>query len=387
MRRSNFPLRILLIGRETGPFAQLLKNSHIHSNIGSVDVLGNMETRIYSDWKFSVIKQEPGSSLVRKKKKSTVDILFELATIMLEEKKFDILIPLAPFHKFPDLIKHFSNLCEITITTQASLEKTSSDCMFIKYLIEEFPQFIPYYNRIKIKKVLDENREGMVITDVHKVFIKSETKDENYKELATEGFFLPLKEIHCAGFFSTNESVLFLGFQTLKSPDGFNFINKDLEKNAYYPCNEETSFMKELSNLIRIIEKLNLVGLISIYFGIIENKIVPFSCNVLPDENIDLWMNKTNNNFIPHFLKFSKDLEPFSRDSLFGYKIPIYSQLSSVPAIPPELATQRNLPGISAHFKYPICAIFGALNTYQNVKREILEKKEIIHKILGNFNP
>ncbi|MHA2294210.1 MAG: hypothetical protein ACXACK_18775, partial [Candidatus Hodarchaeales archaeon] len=307
MSHLKFPLRTIVIGRETGPITRLLNKFAPNTKIGAVDILGNVETRSYSNWKFSVIKQAPGYSLNRKQQKSMVDLLFELTLVMLEEKEFDQLIPLAPFHKFPALVNLLRKECEIPISTQDTLEKACSDFTFIETLIEQFPSFDSYYKKLNFEKDLDQFRDGLAITELNRFFIKSETGHEINKKLATEGIFLPINDIFCVGFFSRNKSVNFLGFQVLKPPDGHDFFWDDLEKNAYYPKTENSTFTNGISIFVRIINQLNLVGLITIYFGVIEDQIVPFSCNVLPDENIDLWMRKTRNILSPRLVNWTKN--------------------------------------------------------------------------------
>ncbi len=388
MRNSKFPLRTLVIGRETGPIAQLLNIYVPNTLIGAVDILGNMETRNYSDWKFSVVKQAPGYSLDRKKQKSLVDLLFELAIVMLEEKEFDQIIPLAPFHKFPDLVHQLGKVCEIPLTTQESLEKTSSDFTFIEALIALFPNFDSYYKKVNFKENSDHYRDGLIITEMKRFFITSETGDKFNKNLATEGIFIPIQEIKCAGFFSVNEFVNFLGFQELKPPDGYKFFWDDLERNSYYPDLENSICTNGISTFVQMIKQLKLFGLITIFFGIIEDQIVPFSCNVLPDENIDLWMEKVGNNLTSRLVKGKKNQNPLRVDPLFGFKIPIHSsKVAPVPTIPPDLATQRNLPGIVSYNEYPICAIYGTADTCQNVNKEILKSRNKVLQILDEFNP
>ncbi len=387
MRTSNSPNRILVIGRENGPITQLLKLNLKNTKIGSVDVLGNMETRKYSEWKFSVKKQVPDSSLDRKKRKTTVDLLYELAVIMLEEQKFDQVIPLAPFHKHPHLVKQLRNACKIPLSNQKSLEISSSDFVFINHLIDEFTHLSSFYKQVEANGVLEKDSEGLVVTDVNRFLITKETKHKGRKDLGGKGYFLPFNDIHCAGFFSSSELTKFLGFQTLKPPDGHEFFHKDLEKNSYYPFVENPLITSGISTLTCVIQQLKLVGLITIFFGVIENQIVPFSCNTLPDENIDLWMKKTYDKITPHLVKYVKNPDTFTKNPLFGYKTPLYpSKLFIVPEIPPELATQRNLPGISAHNDHPICAICCTSNSFQNVRREMLKKRERVQGILDGIN-
>jgi len=210
----------LVLGRETGPIAQLLRKNVPKMKIGAVDILGNMETREFADWKFSVVKQGPGISLGRKKQKSTMVLLFELAKVMLEEKEFDQLIPLAPFNKSPSMVKQLRKECDIPLTTQDSLETTYSDFRFIKALIEHFPGFDTYFKRVNLRKDLDQFKNGLVITEINRFSNTSEIKNKGINIPSTDGFYIPIESIHCAGFFSVKESVNFLGFQSLKSPEG-----------------------------------------------------------------------------------------------------------------------------------------------------------------------
>ncbi|MHA1237436.1 MAG: hypothetical protein ACTSQ9_07245, partial [Candidatus Hodarchaeales archaeon] len=94
--------RILIIGQETGPFAKQIKKLYPDMKIGSVDILGNLDTRNSVESAFSVVKQTPGESLERKKVRSDLDLLYELTLIMLDEIEFDILIPLTPFNSNPE---------------------------------------------------------------------------------------------------------------------------------------------------------------------------------------------------------------------------------------------------------------------------------------------
>ena len=306
---------------------------------------------------------------------------------MLEERDFDLLIPQAPFHRFPQKIKHLLNLCEIPIISEESLEITSSNTNFINYMIEVFPEFGMYFDNKIEQNNLEKYRNGVYISDTSVSLLKDKEKSEPISKTDLEGFFLPLTNIYCIGFFSTSNSIKIMGLQKVKPPENHDFINDSLEMNSYYPCNEIRSKRKYLSVLTNIVRKLNLVGFNTLFFGIYKEEIIPFACVSLPDEKIDLWTNLLNSKITSFFLKGIKNSSTDSINPIYGFKIPFYSsQTIEVPTIPQKLATQRNLPGILSHNNHPVCAIVGTSNSYQEVEEDIIKKKSSLNRILKNPN-
>jgi hypothetical protein len=379
--------RILIIGREAGPFAKLIKKTYPHMKIGSVDILGNLDTREAVESAFSVVKQTPGESLERKKVRSDLDLLYELTLIMLEEVEYDILIPLTPFNSNPEYLQLLSNKISLSIIDWKTLEKTSSPWTFLSYLAD---MDLNYYSQKKhgeFDKSWEENlEEGLFVTKNGIIRIDNPIRESDYYELPKESFFLPIKEIHCAAFYSTPEFVFNIGIQTITSTQNQLLNYDEIERNAYFPFESDLmpSSSSVIENLIEIINQGELMGFITIYFGIKDKKILPFSCNSLPDEKIDLWNERNRNNLIPILLNPSKtDFIPKTQ-TIYGYKYPIFvSHPIKVPVIPKELAEQRNMPGVYTTVDYPVCSIQEYSDNHKTLSRKLELHIEQIHMLLG----
>jgi len=379
--------RILIIGREVGPLATQIKSLYPSMKIGSVDILGNLDTRNSVESAFSVVKQTLGESLERKKVRSDLDLLFELALIMLDEIEFDILIPLTPFNSNPEYLRSLSDKIKVSIVDWKTLEKTSSSWKFLSYLIKSDPNSSQQIKLIEFEELLEiKGEEGLFVTRRGNLFINKNKNSTEYSLKPEEGFFLPIKEIHCAAFFSTSDFISNIGVQTISPSSNHSFFYDEIEKNAYIPFSSTQALpiSEIIEHLRKIIKKFRFMGFLTIYFGIIGKNLVPISCNSIPDEKVDLWSEKTANNLIPHLIDPSKNFSPSNSKMVYGYKYPIYtSHTIKVPMIPEKLAEQRNLPGVYNTVDYPVCTIQSFSDDVKNLSRELVVNMKQIHKILG----
>jgi len=294
--------RILIIGREVGPLAKQIKNLYPNMKIGSVDVLGNLDTRNSVESAFSVVKQTPGESFEREMVRSDLDLLYELTLIMLDEEEFDILIPLAPFNSNPEYLRFISDKIKLPVVDWKSLEKTRSPWKFLSHLMDSDPILSSKYDIIKFEEIHSrKGEEGLFVTNIGNFYLnRNNFKTDDYPK-PEEGFFLPIKEIHCAAFYSTSDMISNIGVQTIGPSSNHAFFYNEIEKNAYLPFHSAETFSigKIIDNLSNIIKQEQLTGFLTLFFGINEKNIVPISCNSIPDEKIDLWVGKTVNNLIP----------------------------------------------------------------------------------------
>ncbi|MHA1946057.1 MAG: hypothetical protein ACXAC6_00525 [Candidatus Hodarchaeales archaeon] len=379
--------RILIIGREAGPLVKLIKKSYPHMKIGSVDILGNLDTRESVESAFSVVKQAPGGSLERIKARSDLDLLYELTLIMLEEVEYDILIPLTPFNSNPEYLQLISNKISLPIVDWKTLEMTSSPWTFLSYLANFDLNYSSQKNLKEFEKLWEvKGEEGLFVTKNGIFNIDKRIGESDYYELPEEGFFLPIKEIHCAAFYSTPAFASNIGVQTITSSQNQAFFYNEIEKNAYLPFKSTLmpSSSAVIENLFEIIKQGELMGFITIYFGIKDRQIVPISCNSLPDEKIDLWNERNRNHLIPLLIDPSeKDFLPKTQ-MVYGYKYPIFvSHPIKVPVIPKELAEQRNIPGVFTTVDYPVCSIQDYSDDLRVLSRKLELNIKHIHMLLG----
>ena len=379
--------RILITGRETGPLAKQIKNLYPNMKIGSVDILGNQDTRNSVESAFSVVKQSPGESLERKKVRPDLDLLHELTLIMLDEIEFDILIPLTPFNSNPEYLRSLSDKIRLPIVNWKTLEKTSSPWKFLSHLTESDLTSSPQQKIIGFEELFEtKGEEGLFVAKKGSIHINKNKVSTDYSPMTEEGFFLPIKEIHCAAFYSSSEFISNIGVQTINPSSNHAFFYNEIEKNAYVPFNPTQTIPlgETIEHLIDIIKQAQLMGFLTLYFGINERKIVPISCNSIPDEKIDLWSEKTANNLISLLINPSKNKSPPKPRIVYGYKYPIFtSHPIKVPMIPEKLAEQRNLPGVYNTVEYPVCTIKKFSSNVKDLSRELEVNMNQIHKVLG----
>ncbi|MHA2225991.1 MAG: hypothetical protein ACXAC8_12345 [Candidatus Hodarchaeales archaeon] len=378
--------RILVIGREVGPIIHMLKEKIPNASFGAVDLLGNEETRLFADWKFSVEKQIPDKSILRPKQRSIIDLLFELTLVMLEDLEFDILIPTAPFQTKPQYLLLFSKQVKIPLMNSRSLSNTKSDFTFVSKVYNIFPEIpLSVIRFSNVSNNIGDNNRGIFISNKKTCFLSTRSDDSSEYSSDEQGFLLPISQIHCAFFISFPPQLNFIGFQTLSSPHDYPFISDKLERNALIPFDSRIGVSNDtaVSFLSQIISKLELTGLISIYFGLSDNNILPISCNVLPDENFDLWESRSSKSLIPYII--SANYQSFSHQpsSNFAYKLPIYSsQTIRIPTLLKTITSQCNIAGSISHPNYPICCISGKNESLIEANRSFKRKKVEIHQIL-----
>ncbi len=387
MRNSIHPLnRILVVGREVGSIARLLKKTVPKVTIGAVDVLGNEETRYYADWKFSVVKQVPEIAIQRPKHRPLLDLLYELTKVMLEDLEFDLLIPTSPFQSKPVLIQQLSQEVQVLAPNNKMMEQVSSANSFLTKIFEISPEIIPSPIRFSsISETVSNHSPMLFVTEEGIQFFSNNMPLTSIGKSNNIGFLLPLPQIHCALFIGSNHSLKFLGFQTLISPYDHPFFLSYLERNGFIPFSLPRGFTirKIISFLSNVISILNLNGIITIYFGMTKHQIFPVSCNVLPDENFDLWEIRTSKTLIDYLLSLMHKTKSISISSNFAFKLPIYSQRPiRVPNLSKTLVGQRNLDGVISNPEYPICSLLETTSSSLAAQQLLNQKKKEILEIL-----
>ncbi len=386
MSLSHSSKRILIVGREVGPITQLLKKGIPKVSIGAVDVLGNQETRLYADWKFSVEKQTPDKSIFRPKHRTILDLLYELALVMLEDLEFDLLIPLSPFQTKPQYIHQLSQEVEVLAPSNKSLKKVISPHTFLSNVYSNFPEIIPQSTLISdISNFSATNFPVVFVSDHQMSFFSSEKSISSTVSSNQSGFLLPLSKVHCAFFIGFTHRLRFIGLQTLSSPHDHAFFPDSLEKNALFPFSLPSGFTYQriISFLSEIIIQLGFTGMITIYFGLSKDKIYPVSCNVLPDENFGLWEIKSSKKLIPLLFSAKNDQNHLLSFSNFVFKLPIYSHRSiKVPSLSKRRCIQQNLAGVISHPDYPLCALLGNNSSSSGAHFLLKQEKKGILKVL-----
>ncbi|MFX0172483.1 MAG: hypothetical protein ACFE9L_11230 [Candidatus Hodarchaeota archaeon] len=388
MPLENSSKRILVIGREVGPIAKSLKEKIPKVFIGAVDILGNQETRFFSDWAFSVEKQTPDISILRPKHRNILDLLFELAKVMLEDLEFDLLIPLSPLHVKPNYIQQLSQEVNIAFPNLSSVKKTSSSFVFLTTISSDYPEIFPptsFYT-----KTSDFSTKDFPIILIAESKIKIAYSEVSMASIPIhkDCFIFPVSQIHCAFFVAYLNFFQFIGLQTLSPPYQHTFFSDQLERNALIPFSTKTNFSNnEISSLcLSIIRQLKLKGLITIYFILVEDKFFPVSCTVLPDENFDVWENRVQTSLVPFLVSANTDLDPQLFASKFVHKIPIYAHSPiKVPIIPKEYASQRNIPGVISNPEYPLCTVTGSGSKLTKVQKQLKQKKDNLITILDTY--
>ena len=386
MNISHFDKRTLVVGREVGPIVQLIKEKSPKVLIGAVDILGNEETRLYADWKFSVEKQFPDTSINRIKHHSIVDLLFELALVMLEDLEFDLLIPLSPLQTKPEYIHKLSREVEVYASSYKLLEQATSPYVFLTNILSSIPELIPTSiftsdlssAQVREFPIIFVSKNGLSLIPSENTTISLDSSD-------LSGFILPISEIHCASFLSYTHGFKILGLQTLSAPHEHSFFVDHLEKNAMIPFSKPAGYPIEriISYLSRIITKLGVSGMGTIFFGFSKNYIIPVSCNFLIDENFVFWDKNSTKSLVPLLFSQETNSIPKLNASLNAFRSPIYSYRSiKVPSLPRDLCTQRNLPGVVSHPEYPLCAISARSSSFSSAQNLLQQKKKEILRVL-----
>jgi hypothetical protein len=380
--------RILVIGREVGPLVQQIKEFNSEIEIGAVDILGNLETRKYSNWTFSVENQKEDTQLGRVKPRSIEEYLLELGFVMLEEISFDQVILLTPFQRKPEFIKSLLNEVEIPSINLPTIEYTHNDWQFTKTILEEGiveTTDIVFFSQ---DNLIQNKNPGIYITKNNKFLLPSDYNNSESITRSKKGFFVPANEIHCGAFYSAKNHLSFLGLQTLCAPIGHEYFPNELERNSYKPfeSSKQREVKKIRSLLSKVIEKLNLFGFLTLFFTFQDEKIIPFSCYSLPDENIDLWLSKIHNHVTHLLINPSKSGAKPNIQNQWGFKTPFYYKYSLVvPKIPFQLAVQRNIPGVRSHPEYPICALVKTSNDDLSLNETQKVKEQELRDIFSKF--
>ena len=383
MITNNHPERILLVGRETGPLAKIIKKFNPDIYIGSVDVLGNLDTREIVDSAFSVVKQKFGDLIDKPTILNEAEYLFKLSLIMLGEIDYDLLIPLAPFNLYPELLKSLSAKIDMNIIEWKKNENMSSSWKLLSYLDRKSIYSAQTLELSEINQLKQD--QGVFVTKEEILWIKSNSDLNNSELHQKKGFFLPINEIHCAALFSQQQDIVLIGIQTVVQPKNQVFCWNNLEKNALIPFETAQKIIKKniKEKIILFTKKMNFNGFFTLYFSIKDNEILPIFCNPLPDERIDLWNNKTVNTLYPLFIEPLDLTKKPVPNNLFGYKYPIYSsKVIRVPRIPKQLAGQRNIPGAYSNINFPICTIQGYSKNNDELFRNLKENIDKISEII-----
>ncbi|MFW9777304.1 MAG: hypothetical protein ACFFE8_00540 [Candidatus Heimdallarchaeota archaeon] len=374
--------RVLCVGREVGPLGHLLKETVPNLQIGAIDVLGNIDTRQYVDWAFSVEKQVADQSIYRPKRRSLEELLFELTQVMLEEISFDLVIPSSPFQTKLDYLKKISEQTEVSMPEVSTLEKVTTAFHFVTNLEDCCPSFLrALKNKILISEIVNDDLPGILITEKGNFVLKTPSYLNTISSQKLEGFYARTSNIHVAFFLDSGHQSQFWGVQTVAPPYHHPIFPNFLERNSLIPYSaSETSPILEVKQFGQeLINNLDLSGMITLYFCKTDQQLVPLSCSLLPDENLRLWGRNHPNLVVKFLMTPSRESNPISPPNDFVYRIPIYSRFPlKVPSFPEGACSQKNLANSLSHHEYPICVITGTGETKNSAEeRQMKELTEI----------
>ena len=385
MTLSDNSKSILLIGRDVGPVAKVLKKNSAKVKIGTVDVLGNLETRKYSDWSFSVERQIANSPINRNKQRSVMELIEELTLIIMEEHDFDLFIPLSFLHEAPNFINKISNKINSKSIDKEIFEIASSSHAFLSRISQFRSEIIRKTDFILPNLANSSFEHEIIITSPKDRTEKFNIKPQHEK---TQKFYLPQVPVYCVALIRIEEQCNYIGIQKVIPPLNKNFIVNDFSKNGLVPIAEipgisnTTSLIEVFRNLVL---QLNLSGIITFFFSIKNSMLVFYQCKLLPDENFDLWNNQSQNLIWKLLLNEEFNFKSHLKRNLYSFKIPVYSlEPIPVPEIDSSIATQRNIPNVISSPEYPVCSIFGHQNTVVAAIRELKRTKRRIQHLLGS---
>ncbi|MFW9854061.1 MAG: hypothetical protein ACFFFG_03345 [Candidatus Thorarchaeota archaeon] len=364
----------------------LLKKTMPNLQIGAIDVLGNADTRRYVDWAFSVEKQVINKSLWRLKHRSLEEYLYELTQVMLEEISFDLVIPSSPLQTKLHYLERFSNQIEVFMPERSTLEQTSDAFKFINNLSVCCPTFFRSLDKeISASEISHDSFPGVFITKVGSFFVNEKTALAEIYPRNLKGFYLTTSQIQSACFLVSGSKIQFMGVQTLKSPHQHALFPDFLEQNSLIPYSglKGPSILAIKQAGENIIQKLDLTGIITLYFYNSSRQPVPISCNPLPDENFGLWARKNPRLVIKFMTTSLKTLDRAQLTLDYAYRIPIHSRHPlQVPFLPEEISNQRNLAGVLSHPEYPICVISGSKTSHFEAKEHRMQSLLKMTRIL-----
>ncbi|WP_455140718.1 hypothetical protein [Candidatus Hodarchaeum mangrovi] len=374
--------RVLIIGYEVGSLVRSIKSKFPDIQIGSVDLMGNLEVRKYANWKFSVVKQAVKEEISTPDQRSIDQYLFELTLIMIEEIEFDFLIACSPFHRdakqFSSIANNIKNSFPFKSTTQLFL----SDYDFFKKIREESIIQSNFIIQSASELEIIETNPIIFLCPENSFYIPSQAILQKIQKNYS-GITVPASRIHSIAFMKSQKQVICLGLQTLVEPNNHQFLLYPLEKNALFPFITTSNLTQDsiINSFKRIIHFLEITGFYTIYFTIKDNELFPFSIVPTFDENFRLWELKLGRSIIQSFIK-----DTFNRKiKSYGLKLPIYFPNSKlVPKIPFRIASHISIPGTYSHPHYPICKIFEVASTVDKLQHRMNKRKKILYSRFGS---
>ena len=348
----------MIIGNEVGSIAKSMKNIFPKIKIGSVDLLGNMEMRNYSDYSFSVEKQVEDKEIGRIFQKPVVEYLSELGQIMSEENEFDYLIPLSPFNRKHDAIREIG-LPTYPNTDFLKLNKNNNPFYVIKkYLKENLNRSI---EQEFINAAENEFKDKRIFISTNGDYCNNiEGKEERFNINSIRGFWIPVGNTFASSYYLKSSQINKLGTMKLASPLNRNFDYNFLDKNSFISLNQHE--FKKIYSHEKISEKICLKsgyeGIITIYFTVTENNVfIPLSLSNSLSCHFDLYINSSTKRDCKLSELFG-NLNNLSSMKIDYYRIPYYCKNQiKVPLIDSNIATHRNIPKAISNPNYPICCL------------------------------
>ncbi|MHA1972144.1 MAG: hypothetical protein ACTSW1_04055 [Candidatus Hodarchaeales archaeon] len=376
--------RVLIIGSEVGSLFKLIHEYNPKYELGAIDILGNIETRKYAKWKFSVAKQSPKLPISIPKNRSLTEYLIELVYVMLEEVEFDIIIPCSPLHSEQKFLLDLKNDYEVIFPFIDPIDCLSSNYSFlqvIKKKVQDFSSF--YYNPDINSTSHNEKNHYFLVTKKKTDFVSSHdtTSIINYED---EGFLIPSQQLYCTAFIQNNGFRLYLGIQEVKIPDNKDSIIFPLENNAFTPPNsvilQDESYILTKLNLIT--SDLKLHGFFTIYFTLKPfDDPIPISLVPNFDQNLIMWQLKIQS-FI--FDLLSKNIQTTNLKTFFAFRLPIYSPTPiTMYDIPRDYVIHQNISGVITSLDFPVCSIVGTSRTYDEARRLLITNRNEVLKHLN----
>lgn len=350
----------MIIGNEVGSIVKSLKTLFPDIKIGSIDILGNIEMRKFSDYSFSVEKQVEDKTIGRVFQRPVIDYLSELGLIMSEENEFDYLVPVYPIDKNFDII-HKIDLLTFPNTNSVSSNKYLNPFDLIeKYLKDNQDQSLEQEFSNVVKKEYQGKR--IFITTDGDYFANISEKVEILKIKSEKGLWVPIGNIYASLYFIQSSQLRKLGTMRLESPLNKSFNYNDLDKNSFISLNNhEIKMLIPFENLReKICLESRCEGIITIFFTLTEDSnLIPLNLSNSLSCHFDLYINNIIQ--LKHNIQFRKMFENLQNIDMMNidcYRIPYYCKNQiKVPFIESDVATHRNIPKVLSNPEYPVCCL------------------------------
>ncbi|MHA1214488.1 MAG: hypothetical protein ACTSPG_04285 [Candidatus Hodarchaeales archaeon] len=376
--------RILIVGSDVGSLSKALRNYNPNYEIGAIEILGNIETRKYAKWKFSVAKQSPGLSISVPQNRSLTNYLIELTYVMLEEIEFDIILPCSPLHTEKEFLIDLKHDYNIYFPSIKTIDLFSSDYTFLQTIKRKIQNLIPSAFNIHENLVHNIEKTNYFFATKRNTEFFSSFRNDSVTNNKQDGFLIPCPQLYSAAFIQKKNFQLYLGIQELKNPYNKDSLVFPFENNALTPPN-----IAVLQNKSEIIDKLKeltsslgLSGFFTIYFTLNpSNDPIPLSLVPTFDQNIIIWQLNTQSLVLD---LLNNNINQDDLKNFLSFKLPIYSHLPTVVQdLKFNYVIHQNIPRVISSIRFPLCSVVGAGKTYEETESLMIKERDTVLKKLS----